>query len=201
MSSTRPSSMRYGPQSSQHGMAREPAHIQQPGPQMPGTGVPQKWQIEQGALQINFLAKILCDEMAKHNDMLQSYYNFLLYEKKQSQHLEGVVHDLQSKVQDAEIRRVATEERMRALQGDYQRLASFYNQSSSAVSDTPISGYQSASFSPTQSIRDIQPGSKRKADYPSVVCPMPKRTQGVSGTSLATPITLAPLKVENVYHG
>jgi hypothetical protein len=64
------------------------------------------------------------------------------------------------------------------------------------IPDTPISDYD---FSPAQlPIRDIQPGSKRKADY-SPTCSIPKRTQGMAGTSLTTPIAIVPLKEEDTY--
>ena len=106
----------------------KPTHIQERKPQIPGTGVPQKWQADQGALQINFLANTLCEQMAKHNDILQSYYNSLLYEEKQSHYLKSVIRHLQSKVQDAEMRRTTTEARMQILQEDYERLAILYNQ-------------------------------------------------------------------------
>ena len=66
--------------------------------------------------------------MAKHNDILQSYYNSLLYGEKQSYYLKSIIHYLQSQVQDAEMRRIITEARMQTLQEDYERLAILYNQ-------------------------------------------------------------------------
>lgn len=114
------------PQSSD-GMARGPAQIP----------VPQKWQVDQGALQMNFLATTLLTEMAKYNNIIHSYYNSMLLEQKHLKSviydLESIINDLQSKVQDAEIKRVKTEERLRALQVDYEQLATFHNQNPSMV--------------------------------------------------------------------
>ncbi|KAH0545340.1 hypothetical protein FGG08_000639 [Glutinoglossum americanum] len=185
--------MKYNHQSFQYSMARE----QEPESQTLDTGVPQRWQIDQGALHINFLARILYEEMVKYNNILQLYYNSLLRESEQSHDLENVIRDLQKQVQASEIKRITAEGRMRTLQVDYKRLATFYNRHSSVTPDTPTSSYKSASFSPVQSpIRDIQPRSKRKADS-DLAYPMPKRAQDMAGTSLVTP-TVSPLKMEDI---
>jgi chromosome segregation ATPase len=100
--------------------------IREPKPQMPGTGVPHRWEVDHGVLQINFLANTFFTQMAKHNDILESYRNSLQQEKMRSRYLESIIHDFQNKVQDAQ-------GEIQALQADYQRLATHFNQSTTTV--------------------------------------------------------------------
>ncbi|KAI9763382.1 MAG: hypothetical protein M1840_000574 [Geoglossum simile] len=176
-------SVRYDPY--QHGIASAAQVRQsQTQPQIPDDGIPRKWQVDHETFQINILGKIFHEEMVKYNNTLQSYYNSLINEEAQSHYLEGLVRNLQSKVQDAESRRIATEKRMETLQMDYQRLATCCNQNSI----TP--GYSPALFSPTEPPQDTQLERKRKAD-PVATCSMPKRMHGMAAT--------APPKVEDMY--